>query len=225
MVKERCFQPGKPSYVSFRRLIYGFYGNWLIKIWKLVYFRFLDTATLCECVCVCACVCVRVCVCACVCVCVHVPTPSFFHLEKEGIDSFYLSLLSDVHLCWGELWSVSCNISFTHSFTFTVCLHYIIPIGTKKLKCGDRGKLLWCDYNSIQSEKRSIYMSIYIHIQHFMGTFDDLARSDFTFLPSGILYAGIWDLGAGGNTSFPEVLLKAVQDPLCFQNSISGRLS
>lgn len=56
-------------------------------------------------------------------------------------------------------------------------------------------------------------MRIYVHKHHFMGTFDDLIRSNFTFLPSGILCAGIWDLGVGGNTNFPEVLLKAVQDP------------
>lgn len=47
-----------------------------------------------------------------------------------------------------------------------------------------------------------------------MGTFDDLARSDFTFLPSGILYAGIWDLRGWRNTQLPWGSLKAVQDPL-----------
>ena len=53
----------------------------------------MDTATLCVYVCVCVHargrVCVRACVCACVCVCMS-PRASagFFHLEKEGIESF-----------------------------------------------------------------------------------------------------------------------------------------
>ena len=47
----------------------------------------MDTATLCVYVCVCARA--RACVCACVCVCMS-PRASagFFHLEKEGIESF-----------------------------------------------------------------------------------------------------------------------------------------
>ena len=74
-----------------------------------------------------------------------------------------------MHLCWCELWSVSCNISFTHSFTFTVCLHYIIPIGTKKLKCRVGGNyfdviitLLRVYFFTSSSEKWNIYMRIYI---------------------------------------------------------------